>query len=65
MVSMTNETMVQYLKDYAYIQNFVIKNCKNSIYEEFIKYMISSGDMKMQQENIMIRCKEYMPIIYI
>lgn len=43
MVSMTKETMVQYLKDYAYIQNFVIKNRKNSIYEEFIKYMISSG----------------------
>ena len=43
MVSMTKETMVQYLKDYAYIQNFAIKNRENSIYEEFIKYMILSG----------------------
>ena len=37
MVSITKETMVQYLKDYAYIQIFVMKNLK----KEFMKNLLN------------------------
>lgn len=43
MISMNKETMINYLKDYALIQYYSMKNCDKSFNFLFYKYMNNNG----------------------